>query len=145
MQSLCDDFNQKYKEGDAVNVRTDNGETVVDTIKYKASVLGGRGAMVWLENLGCHNLERVVGHYVGPLPKTAEETLPVTVWVKPSDIELLKACEFDDMGMMTGCKRPNPRFESFESMVVAGLMYHPYQLGEGAYYLTDLGKQILGA
>lgn len=59
LQAEVDEFNQKFKAGQMVNVLTDSGETVVDHIRYEASIMGGHTAVAWLEIKGSYILERV--------------------------------------------------------------------------------------
>lgn len=53
-------FNQKYQVGDSVNVKDDNGNIFVDTIKHPATIMGGHTAVAWLQNKGSYLLERVI-------------------------------------------------------------------------------------
>lgn len=59
LQKQVDDFNASYTVGETVNVRTDDGTTVTDTIRYPASIMGGHTAMAWLEGKGSYKLDRV--------------------------------------------------------------------------------------
>ena len=59
-QNKADAFNHKYNIGDRVIVRDDNGQEFEDSIKAKATVMGGHTAMAWLENNGSYLLERVL-------------------------------------------------------------------------------------
>lgn len=54
-------FNLKYKIGDLVQVKGDNGEIFIDKVRFPASVMGGHTAMAWLEGKGSYLIDRVIG------------------------------------------------------------------------------------
>jgi hypothetical protein len=59
LQSQIDDFNAKFTVGEIVNVKTDCGEIIKDTIRYEATIMGGHSAMAWLSNKGSYMINRV--------------------------------------------------------------------------------------
>lgn len=59
LQKEVDDFNIRFKQGQMVKVLKDGGDTVIDHIRYPASIMGGHTAMAWLEVCGSYLLERV--------------------------------------------------------------------------------------
>ena len=59
LQSEVDAFNARFKVGQMVKVEKDSGNTVIDHVRYPASIMGGHTAMAWLEMSGSYILERV--------------------------------------------------------------------------------------
>jgi hypothetical protein len=60
LQARCDDWNDRYPVGTAVNLLHDDGDVEETMTHSQASVLGGSTAVVWLEGkAGCCGLERV--------------------------------------------------------------------------------------
>jgi hypothetical protein len=57
-------FNAKYKIGDKVMIKFDNGELRAVTVKHEATILGGHSAVGWFRELsGCYLLSRVVENH----------------------------------------------------------------------------------
>lgn len=55
-----ENFNLKFKVGDTVRVIDDRGAEFIDTIKYPASIMGGHSSMMWLDNVGSYQLDRLI-------------------------------------------------------------------------------------
>lgn len=54
-------FNAKYKVGDKVQLRLDDGSTKEVVVRHKATSLYGRTAVGWFEGItGCYSLDRVI-------------------------------------------------------------------------------------
>lgn len=54
-------FNARFKIGDKVKLRMDNGEIKEVTVRASASILINNSAVGWFEEIkGCYNLDRVI-------------------------------------------------------------------------------------
>lgn len=62
IQQQVDAFNETYKVGDAIRLKTDSGDIVRDEIKHPATIMGGHSPVAWLKKYGSYRLDRVVGH-----------------------------------------------------------------------------------
>jgi len=57
-----DDFNTKYKVGDTVKLKLNNGETKEVRLRTEAYVTGGHSAVAFFEGIGSYYLiDRVIG------------------------------------------------------------------------------------
>jgi hypothetical protein len=60
LQEQVDNFNTHHPIGADVSVLRDNGDRIATKIRFKAEVLGGHSAVIWLEGIsGCYLLDRV--------------------------------------------------------------------------------------
>lgn len=61
LQQQVDDFNARYRIGQAVTVRKDDGEGLATVTRSQAQVLSGHSAVIWLEGIsGCYLLDRII-------------------------------------------------------------------------------------
>lgn len=60
LQKQVDQFNQRWREGQQVSVRMDNGTARITNTRGPAWVLSGHSAVIALEGIsGCYLLDRV--------------------------------------------------------------------------------------
>lgn len=54
-------FNKQYSVGDRVKLKTDEGDTIVVTVKSEATILGGHSVVGWFNEVsGCVSLDNVL-------------------------------------------------------------------------------------
>ena len=56
-----EEFNKQVKDGDDIWYKDDFGRSQTDTVKYPASIQPSGIAVMWLEGVGCYDLNRFAG------------------------------------------------------------------------------------